>query len=431
LEGILMVKNAIFGLPEKKYRWVILIALALVYFFVYFHRVSSAVISKDLLYEFGVSALSLGLLSSMYFYSYSLFQIPVGIFTDTIGPRKTIAFLTIFSAIGSFLFGIALNFNMALGARLIIGVGVSGVWIPALKLFSRWYSKREYATMVGILLAVGNIGALSASYPLALIANSFGWRFAFYAISIISIFLAIIAWVFIRDSPEHYLKSKEVSTTGSNSGKQSISKDHLKSIVRNKDVWILSIWLFVIYGALLSYQGLWGYPYFRDVFNLPKATSGFILMFVSIGMLLGSPFVGYFSDKIMKSRKKVIIIWASLFILPWIIISFFTSSINTGILYLLSFWMGFFGCANVVVFAIIKEQFPLEITGTVQSVVNVFPFVGAAFFQTFLGYILDFVGGIEGVYPAAAYSMAFKVVFGFVIAVFILSFFIKETLTTD
>ena len=95
-----MVKDIIFGLTEKKYRWILLLTLALVYFFVYFHRVSSAVISKDLLHEFGVSALSLGLLSSMYFYSYSLFQIPVGIFSDTIGPRKTIAFLTIFSAIG-------------------------------------------------------------------------------------------------------------------------------------------------------------------------------------------------------------------------------------------------------------------------------------------------------------------------------------------
>ena len=427
-----MVKDIIFGLTEKKYRWILLLTLALVYFFVYFHRVSSAVISKDLLHEFGVSALSLGLLSSMYFYSYSLFQIPVGIFSDTIGPRKTIAFLTIFSAIGSFLFGVALNFNMALFARLIIGVGVSGVWIPALKLFSVWYSKREYATMVGVLLAVGNVGAISASYPLALIVSDFGWRYAFYVIGIIAVFLALISWIFIRDSPEHYLnKNKEKNVANKVSARQHLSKDLIKLIFKNKDVWILSIWLFVVYGALLAYQGLWAYPYFRDVFNLSKATSGFILMFVSIGMLIGSPFVGYFSDKIMKSRKKVIIIWLSCFMLPWILISFFTARVNVSLLYLLSFWMGFFGCGNVVVFAIIKEQFPLGVTGTVQSIVNVFPFVGAAFFQTFLGYILDLVGGFDGVYPVEAYSLAFKFVFAFVIIVYLMSFFVKETLTTD
>ena len=88
--------------------------------------------------------------------------------------------------------------------------------------------------------------------------------------------------------------------------------------------------------------------------------------------------------------------------------------------------MGFFGCGNVVVFAIIKEQFPLEITGTAQSIVNVFPFVGAAIFQTFLGYILDIVGGFEGVYPVEAYSLAFKFVFACIIIVYIMSFSLKK-----
>lgn len=425
-----MVKNIFFNFTEKKYRWILLIAIALVYFFVYFHRVSSAVISKELLDEFGISALSLGLLSSMYFYSYSLFQIPAGIMSDTLGPRKTIAFLTIFSALGSFLFGIAVNFNMALGARLLIGLGVSGVWIPALKLFSTWFSKREYATMTGVLLAVGNIGAITASYPLVVIINNFGWRFAFYIIGTISLFLVLIAWTFISDSPEQYL-NKGIKTKAISGPKmQYISKDLIKLIFKNKDVWILAIWVFVVYGSLLSFQGLWGYPYLRDVFNLAETTSGFILMFVSIGMFIGSPFVGYFSDKIMKNRKRVLIIWLGAFILPWAFISFNTGQISTNLLYLISFWMGFFGCGNVVVFAIIKEQFPLEITGTVLSIINVFPFVGAAFFQTFLGYILDFVGGIGGIYPIEAYNLAFKFVLVCIIAIFFMSFFIKETLDT-
>ncbi len=426
-----MVKNIIFNLTAKKYRWVLLIAIALVYFFVYFHRVSSAVISKELLDEFGISALSLGLLSSMYFYSYSLFQIPAGIMSDTLGPRKTIAFLTIFSALGSFLFGIAINFNMALGARLLIGLGVSGVWIPALKLFTTWFSKREYATMTGVLLAVGNIGAITASYPLVVIINNFGWRFAFYIIGAITLFLVLIAWRFISDSPEQYLNKGLKAKTVSGPKMQYISKDLIKLIFKNKDVWILSVWVFVVYGSLLSFQGLWAYPYFRDVFNLAETTSGSILMFVSIGMFLGSPFVGYFSDKVMKNRKKVLIIWLAAFILPWAFISFNTGGLSSNLLYLVSFWMGFFGCGNVVVFAIIKEQFPLEITGTVLSIINVFPFVGAAFFQTFLGYILDFVGGVDGIYPVDAYSLAFKFVLACVIVIFIMTFFVKETLDID
>lgn len=41
-----------------KYRWVIFAVLALVYFFVYFHRVSPAVMAGDLMTTFGVGATS-------------------------------------------------------------------------------------------------------------------------------------------------------------------------------------------------------------------------------------------------------------------------------------------------------------------------------------------------------------------------------------
>jgi sugar phosphate permease len=50
----------------------------LVYFFVYFHRVSTAVVSTDLETTFGVDAASIALLSSAYFYAYTIMQLLSG-----------------------------------------------------------------------------------------------------------------------------------------------------------------------------------------------------------------------------------------------------------------------------------------------------------------------------------------------------------------
>ena len=47
------------------------IILAALYFFPYFHRIALTVISLDLIREFHISATSLGLISSAYFYSYA------------------------------------------------------------------------------------------------------------------------------------------------------------------------------------------------------------------------------------------------------------------------------------------------------------------------------------------------------------------------
>ena len=65
-----------------RYRWAVFGILALAYFFVYFHRVSTAIVSTDLEATFGVGAASIALLSSAYFYAYTIMQLPSGLLTD-------------------------------------------------------------------------------------------------------------------------------------------------------------------------------------------------------------------------------------------------------------------------------------------------------------------------------------------------------------
>lgn len=72
-----------------KYRWVVFVILAFAYFFVYFHRVSTAVVAADIMNTFGVGAASIGLLGSAYFYAYTAMQLPSGILSDSWGVKKT------------------------------------------------------------------------------------------------------------------------------------------------------------------------------------------------------------------------------------------------------------------------------------------------------------------------------------------------------
>ncbi len=69
------------------YRWVCLVTLWFVYFFVYFDRVAPAVVAPELMKAFNISAASLGLLSAAYFYPYAAMQIPSGILSVFLGPR--------------------------------------------------------------------------------------------------------------------------------------------------------------------------------------------------------------------------------------------------------------------------------------------------------------------------------------------------------
>ena len=184
------------------YRWAVFGILAFAYFFVYFHRVSSAVVSTDLQITFGVStAASIALLSSVYFYAYTVMQLPSGLLTDNWGPRKTVSIFTLVAAAGAILTGIASTFETVIAGRLLIGIGVAMVYIPTMKILAAWYRKNEFASLSGILLAVGNIGALSAAGPLALMSDALGWQQVFIILGMITLVLAALVWMITRDRP--------------------------------------------------------------------------------------------------------------------------------------------------------------------------------------------------------------------------------------
>ena len=61
------------------------------YYLSYFYRYVNAVIAKDLVQDFGLAPSDLGLLTSAYFLSFALAQLPLGVALDRFGPRRCTA----------------------------------------------------------------------------------------------------------------------------------------------------------------------------------------------------------------------------------------------------------------------------------------------------------------------------------------------------
>ncbi len=391
-------------MSSYRYRWAIFAVLASIYFFVYFHRTSTAVLADRIMEEFAVSALAVGVMSSAYFYPYAALQIPVGVLSDTKGPRKTTTMFTLIAFAGTMLFAMANSFAMAVFARFLIGIGVSGVYIPTIKALSQWFKKHEFATLTGTLFAVGNSGALLAAYPLAMMAILFGWRTAFLLIGIVTLILAITCWAVVRDSPQ----SAGLRPLNEHPAEKRRFHDNIKVVLTNPYLWLMAVSSFMRYGITMGYQGLWGGPYLMDVYGMNRAEAGAVLMMVGVGTIIGAPTIGFLSDRVFSTRKWFLVaggIGLTISLLP---LAFLTDRLNPEMLYLISLMIGFFGGAGPVAYAYIKEIFPLDMTGTATSILNVFPLLGGAAFQITMGYLMDVVGKSDGVYPAEAYSLAFK-----------------------
>ncbi|HID31221.1 MAG TPA: MFS transporter, partial [Desulfobacterales bacterium] len=158
--------------------------------------------------------------------------------------------------------------------------------------------------------------------------------------------------------------------------------------------------------------------------------AGQILSMLAIGMIIGSPMLSYFSNRVVRGRKPVLVLSGFVLLCITALLAFHTDNLSHVSLHLICLGLGIFSSAIVVIgFTTVKELFPVQIAGTSTGLVNIFPFAGGAIFQPLLGYLLERHGLVEGAFTLAGYKEAFFVLFVCGLIAFVASLCLQETLT--
>lgn len=412
------------------HRWMVFAGVASVYFLAYFHRVSTSVVAPDLIDVFQTNATALGIMSSMYFYAYALGQPLVGYLTDRLGPRRVIGFWTLLAAFGCVLFGIAPSITWAAIGRGLIGFGVGGVYVPAVKAFAQWFRQREFTTMIGVLIAIGNVGAMVATTPLAWTSNTWGWRTSFFLIAIITLLLAIFVLMFTRDfKPAMSSKIDHAETTSDDIAS---GRSKIRLILTSIRFWLLAVTFFGIYGIFLTLQGLWATPYLMSVLQIDRLDASHLNMVLPVGFLIGAPLFGWISDRVRTKKASLFIGLLGIITISWSILAIWAPTLNARRLTILFFIMGAATGGWVpTLWAMAREAAPPEMMGLFGGFLNPAPFFGVALFQILTGAILDRVGRINEIYPPIAFQNAFWVCMLAAAACFLVSIILKNRLATS
>jgi len=411
-----------------RYRWLIFSLLAISYVLVYFHRLCPTVLAVDIMKDLKTGGAITGLLAAAYFYPYALMQIPAGLLSDSWGPRNTITLFFIVAVAGSIILGMSQSVTTAIVGRTLVGIGIAMLFVPTMKVLAEWFHVREFAFMTGLLMAMGGVGLLISATPLVLLSAWVGWRQSFIFVGIVTLVIAILIWFFVKDRPSDF-----GWPSPSGSGKESEPSigllESMKQVLTCRHFWPLAIWFFFALGIFFSFGGLWGGPYLIQIYHMSKAETGNIVSMLAFGLVFGSMFLGFLSDKVFKARKPVLIFSAAISILLTGLLAFYTDQIPKPGLYALFFFLSVFSSSIVVIgFSMNKELFPVQIAGTATGLVNIFPFAGGAIFQPFLGYILEKHGKTGDAFTLEGYQSAFLVLFISSLIVFAAALFTKETM---
>jgi len=382
-------------------RWTIFFVLSLIYILVYFYRVSLAVVAGDISRELSLSPADLGRLSGILFYVYAVAQLPLGPLIDKFGGRLIISVCGILTTIGGGLFATATTLDTAMAARILIGVGTAAVLMSTFTIFSHWFTKQEFGRVSGFMVAVGNIGNLIGTVPLALAVGAFGWRTSFVVIAVLQGIVTVAVYTFVRDRPAAIAGQESISS-GATTGMFAAWVE----IFGRKEFLLLGMLSFFWYGNYLAVQGLWGGPYLMEILHLPRTEAGSMLMYTSIGFIIGSLLVDTIARKIFRSYKKTLLCGQSMLLLMMSGFLGWGESVPTAVLPAWFFCIGVAVSCGVMIYPIIRNSFRVEIVGTALTSLNFFVLMGAAVTQHLMGVIIEGFGK-DGGMTAAAFHAAF------------------------
>ncbi|BBO67627.1 MFS transporter [Desulfosarcina alkanivorans] len=406
------------------HRWVVFSVICLIYFFVYFHRVSTSVIVSDLLDAFDTTATALGFMSSLYFYIYAFDQPIVGYLADRIGPRHVIACWTLTAAVGCFIFGMAPSIGWASLGRALIGFGVGGVYVPTVKALSQWFREKEFATMVGLLMSVGNFGAVVATTPLAWAAGTWGWRPTFFLIGGITLGMAVLMLAVTHDPPQPE-RPERTGTDMPASPPPGLGRNVL-AIISSLQFWLVAALFFCFYGTAVTLQGLWATPFLMAVLEIDRILASQLNMLIPIGVIIGAPVFGWLPARFSLNKGRVMIAITGVYSLCWLTILLGLDHLGITGHTLIFLVMGLvIGGFISTIWGIIRETTPVERLGLASGILNPAPFLGVAAFQVLTGHIIDRAGRAGELYPISGFKSAFWVCLAAAVVCQVLSLLVK------
>jgi len=349
-----------------------LVILTMAYVLSQFYRAFLAVLAAPLQVEIGATAAQLSSASGYWFLAFALMQIPVGWALDTLGPKRTNAVLLALGAGGgTLLFSLATTPWHVSAAMALIGIGCSPVLMASYYVLARSFPSAAFATMAAFILGIGSLGNIGAAYPMTFLVDTIGWRTAIALIGLLTIAVAAICYVIVKDPPK-------VKTS---------QKGSILDLLRMPEIWFILPLVLVNYAAAAGLRGLWIGPYFTDIFGSTKAQVGVATTVMALAMIAGNFFYGPL-DRLFGTRKWVIfagnlsgcLLCFTLYVIGgsnyWT-----TIAIMAGI--------GFFGSSFPILVAHGRSFFPQHLMGRGVTLINLFGIGGVGVIQNMSGRVYE------------------------------------------
>ena len=379
------------------------------YFLSYLYRSTNAVLAPYLSNDLNLNAEQLGLITSAYFLTFGLFQLPLGVLLDKFGARKVQSILFLIAATGAILFSLGNDVWSLVTARGLIGLGVSGALMAAFKAFAVWFPKERLPLLIGLFMSAGGMGAIVASTPLEMALQVTDWRGVYLFLGIATIFVGLLIFFVVPEKREDIDNEKPLPVL-----------KVLKNIYTSYAFWRIGPLSGIAGGTGLAILGLWAGPWLSDIGKFNKNEIANILFISTIMMTIGTTSLGIITDYLRKFNISPVGVMGGalfIFIIPLTIITF-------GIMPK-AIWpwvvLSITSLAATLAYAGLSQHFPTSYAARASTAINLICFLMAFIAQYAIGFIMQVVEpGKQSGYSIKAYQAGFGLFLGILIICYVI-----------
>ena len=384
-------------------------------------QVSPGVMANELMKDLNLNAYGLGLIASFYYYSYTIMQIPAGLLYDRFPVRIVIVIPLIVCSVGALLFSTSGTLMEASLARLLMGAGSAFAFIAVLVVAGDMFPERRFALMAGLTQMLAAFGAMGGELPMHYLVASVGWRASLWILGAIGLVLAGLIWFVVRyTQPPRLTAGQSNSISGS-----------LLAVVSNSQTWIIAFYACLMWAPMATFASLWGVPYLTLALQTSKGNAANLVGLMWLGIAVGSPLLGWWSNKI-GLRRLPLLLAAALGLLMYGSLMFMLPQ-SALVVAILIFMTGASCAGQALSFAVIREINQPANHAAAIGFNNMAVVIAGAIFLPLVGRLMQYrTGGgnqLTGTwhYLASDYHFGLlAIVLTYVLALLV-AMFIKET----
>ena len=367
--------------------WIIFLIAAMGVPFQFYLQSAPAFMIADLQLAFGLSKMQIGLLTSCFFYSYLLFQIPAGIFVDRVGFRRALLLGFVGCVVSCVIFASSHGVVGLVISRLLLGLSAASFVPAAMTAAQAWHPIARFSFFAGLAESIGMGGGALGQEGLGAAVAYLDWRGAMWASAVLGVVLLILVYFVVKDDPRQLRQSMGCQPTDQN------LFPALKSVLRIRSLWYLAAFTGLIFAILVAFAGLWAVPYFTLRYHLAVNKTAMIVSFVYMGTAVFAPISGYLFSTVRRS-SIIFGCLTCLVLLMYVVVLFVP--LPSEWVFVPLFLLGAGASVYVLPFALIPSCVPLSLRGAAVGFVNMGAMVfGAPLMQPLIGWWVKSAPGAE------------------------------------